>query len=244
MIPAVATNRPEAGGMFFYILLGVALFAALSYAVATSMRGGGGDISAERAKLIASDFIDMGGKMNEAVSRLKLNGCKENQISFENSVVSGYTNSNAPADKSCHVFDASGAGMSWVTTPETSFTNEIYYIGTVQVQDVGTNGAWAGAVGADLVSVVEVSSREICMAINDALSIANFRDDWAYGTDPPYNNNHGNIVKFQGTYVINTTFGGLSGQFAGKSMGCFKESGSANPSVTGPYYFYTVLLAR
>lgn len=105
--------RRQSGNVLFVILIAVALFAALSYVV-TQERTGTKDISEDKANLLASQITSYASSVAGAVLRLKnIGGCTDEMISFENPLVSGYLNSNAPADKHCHVFHPSGGGLSF-----------------------------------------------------------------------------------------------------------------------------------
>ena len=65
--------RYSRGNILFLILIGVALFGALAYAVTQGSRGGGkGDISDEQADIAASQAIQMADDIATAVSRLQI----------------------------------------------------------------------------------------------------------------------------------------------------------------------------
>ena len=104
----------QKGNALFLILIAVALFAALSYAVTNSGRGGSG-IDKEQASIASSEIVAYAGLATATVERLKLYGCADNEISFERSPFDGsdtvYFNANSPADFSCHVFHPSAGGL-------------------------------------------------------------------------------------------------------------------------------------
>lgn len=60
-------RRSERGNILFMILIAVALFAALSYAVTSSSRGGSKGIGEERARLLASRIVQYGTSIEQAV---------------------------------------------------------------------------------------------------------------------------------------------------------------------------------
>jgi len=99
------------GNALFLILIAVALFGALSYAVTQSSRGGG-DITKEQQRLDTAVTQQCAGyvERGEQVLRL-LNGCETSELSYE-LPSGGNENVVAPSDKSCHLFDAAGAGLN------------------------------------------------------------------------------------------------------------------------------------
>lgn len=115
-----------AGNALFLILIGVALFAALSYAI-TRSGAGGSKSDAEQAQLAAAQISQFFGAVEQAFTRLRLRGCPENQLTIENDVFIGGidgpfsapgpmipvgTNTNSPADGSCHIFHPNGGGVA------------------------------------------------------------------------------------------------------------------------------------
>ncbi len=107
----------QRGNILFLILLAVVLFAALSYAVTSSMRGGGKDGGSEGASVKAAQIIQYATLIETTFMRLKLSGCGIDQISFEHPEATAaglnYANGRAPSNKSCHMFEPEGGGVSY-----------------------------------------------------------------------------------------------------------------------------------
>ena len=102
----------SSGNVLFLILIAAALFAALSYAVTSSSRGGSGDISKEKAAIDAAVDDQCNAAVNGAVQRLNIvTGCSLDQISYEQPNGSN-ANPKAPSNKSCHVFNSTSGGVA------------------------------------------------------------------------------------------------------------------------------------
>ncbi|MGM0422842.1 MAG: hypothetical protein ACQEQL_07085 [Pseudomonadota bacterium] len=108
----------ESGNALFLILIAVALFAALSYAVTQSGRGGG-DISREQTQILAAQIVQYIGSVEQAVQRMTLTGVAEDQLDFYsqqrlhgNDVVRDMDNTLC-TDTSCQVFHPDGGGVTY-----------------------------------------------------------------------------------------------------------------------------------
>ena len=225
----------------FLILIAVALFAALSYAVTSSSKGGGSGITKDKAKLHAAEIIQYATQMEQTVSRLRvINQCSDTQISFDGTTMTGYVNPNAPSDKRCHVFDAAAGGAMALKKPGTHLNDEseFYYTARTCVVNVGSGkvGCYTNNDYSDLVMYLPRVYEEICVEINNKLGIIN-----PAGTPPNGDNTEvGANAKFVGAYNNNnlaeTGGGGEAANYNGKYSGCFLYSGT--------YYYYHVLVAR
>lgn len=178
----------QRGNILFLILLAVVLFAALSYAVTSSMRGGGPDASSESAVTAASEIINYAVLLETTVQRLRLvNNCALKEISFENSIVSGFESNYPRADKSCNLFDAAGGGVSWKTPDSSWFVDSATVSGytgpggqykeftfpvTVCVHGAGTGICDNTAATKDLVVGLKYLTQSVCDAINKKLGYA------------------------------------------------------------------------
>ncbi|QQR69927.1 MAG: hypothetical protein IPI58_04575 [Alphaproteobacteria bacterium] len=91
----------------------MAILAVLASAIAAASGSFNGDTSAVSAKAQAAAILEYADSVKIGVDRVVAKGCADTEISFENPIVSGYANSNAPSDKSCHVFDMNGGGIVW-----------------------------------------------------------------------------------------------------------------------------------
>lgn len=162
----------QQGNVLFLILVAVALFAALSYAVTSTQRGGNDSGKGETIQLAASNIIQYGTLIQNTVLRLKMNGCDDTNISFENATISGYTNSKAPANETCHVFNPAGGGQSVVRPPAAAGTEPYIFNGSMIINNVGptdTVGTCGGETG-ELIIGLPIASKELCQEINSALS--------------------------------------------------------------------------
>ena len=70
----------QRGNILFLILIAVALFAALSYAVTSSTRSGSGDTKSEDAQLKAAQYLQYGAALKLAVDRMIISGIQQDQI--------------------------------------------------------------------------------------------------------------------------------------------------------------------
>lgn len=104
----MADKKNENGNVLFLILIAVALFAALSYAVTKSSQGGNGNTDNENAAIGSSEILQLINSYDTAIMRLKSLGCTVTQLSVTNlgaypSMGRAFGNSNAPADGHCDI---------------------------------------------------------------------------------------------------------------------------------------------
>lgn len=103
----------RSGNVLFLILIAVALFAALSYAVTQATGGGVIDVSREENDLDQAKSENFESAINAAKWRLTIvNGCQPEEISYE-TPEGDYANPAAPANRKCHVFFPEGGGVPY-----------------------------------------------------------------------------------------------------------------------------------
>lgn len=222
----------ESGNILFYILIAVALLAALSYAISKSNTGSTTQLNSERSRLAATEMLEYATILGNAASQLRLRGCKLTEISFAGATGS-YANANAPTDNTCHIFHASGGGISLQAPPEAALvttTTPWVFSADMEINGVGSTCAADGC--ADLVAYIPGVKDSVCDAINELSGIDSpatrpVQNDASYGT-------------FQGTYTYVDTMGDQVGtaKLSSKSAGCFQSTAD------GVFVLYKVLLAR
>lgn len=155
----IETNlrKNERGNALFLILIAVALFAALSYAVTQSGRGGG-TVDRETAMIAASQITQYPAMLRTAVTRMVLTGTAPTTVDYD---TAGTT--------SVHVFATVGGGAVSQAPPNNIGSPKGGADGTV-VNSWGykdllhaTNGYYIHAVGTD----TNVSGRESFAFIRD-----------------------------------------------------------------------------
>ncbi len=234
--------KAENGNVLVYILIAVALFAALGFVVSNMMRSSGGSVSGEKDVIFASDVLNYGKSMRDMVQYMRISkGCSDNQISFERHPFDGtdsdYVNSNAPGDFSCHLFHPRGGAMGYQAgIKDVNGGLGWIFTGTNDGEKIGKQCDFDRC--ADLIAVLPDISPALCRKINETLGIAadnNFttQEDNSFEIDP-----------FQGNYSYEARLSDKAtlGELEGRSAGCVR--GNTNPQDSNKYYFYQVLLAR
>ncbi|QQR69167.1 MAG: hypothetical protein IPI58_00295 [Alphaproteobacteria bacterium] len=152
------------------ILFIVAILAVLAAAIAAGSGSFHGDTSTVGAKAQASAILEYADEVKFAVDRVLAKGCTDTQVSFENPFVSGYTNSNAPSDKSCHVFDVNGGGISYKYPPPqvldaslSGYTGygQYFFTSTLSVKGIGN-----GQTTTSLIMMMPFLKKEVANSIN------------------------------------------------------------------------------
>lgn len=245
----------EKGNALVLILIAVALFGYLSFAVTQSSQHTS-DPSSQRAYLDASDIIKYAAYLASAVERVNLaNHCRLSEMSFDHikrenyNASSGdfYYNSNAPADGACHIFNANGGSAAYEEPPESSQD-----VGGVEynvqsdfaVHNVGTDG---GNAGVD-VTLTTFVTPDVCLQINKIMGNKNpsnsppEADLTTISVPGTTSETFPNFVDFSSTGIgLGTSLGAAVGNaedLAGRPTGCFYASGDE------AYIFYSVLMPR
>lgn len=96
----------ESGNVFFFIVLGIVLFGALSYTVVnTSDTGSTSLLTENQAKISQADLDAYRANVRAGITQLQLEGCKSIDYTIPADQGAG--------DKSCHLFHHDGAAVSY-----------------------------------------------------------------------------------------------------------------------------------
>ncbi len=242
-------HHSESGSAFFIILVGIAMFASLSYIVFKGGNVSESTLTSDRAKIIAQEIISYGDAISKAVQRLRLQGCTENQISFDahnglsrqtGGTAYSYANAQAPTDGSCDVFSANGGkvipslissgNIDPALVSSTWMHPQSFVIIPGSVTGVGTTDATASST--DLLLWVGRLQPQVCVEINKILGID-------YDT-VPVDSLCGSGV-WDGTFpVCGDPIGNTATKLAGKTAFCSQDTAGDATQV----HFRQVLLAR
>lgn len=185
--PLRATPRLRAahGNALFIILIAVALFAALSYAVTQSGRGGG-SVNKEQIVIKAANMVQYATNLRTAVQRMVLNGTTAANLDLWTTAV--YTPCTTGAD--C-IFAAAGGGATSQRLPDLGdmdfFHDGLWRYSEVsdgvalrkklpgnQFEEIGTTAA-----DAYIYSYItyNTNGKELCTQINKNLGITGIPGD-------------------------------------------------------------------
>lgn len=177
-------TNTQNGNILFLVLIAVALFAALSYAITSSNRSGDSKIQQDKAKLYASRLLQYGAEVEHAISKLRLiNGCSLKEISFESNDwpnATYYNNPWSPPDEHCNVFSHNGGGVIKKGFEDIPLKEEFegrYAYGDIAFPNnvcVMRKGIETGGAGVDLMLIKPYISEEICDAVNKKAGIETF----------------------------------------------------------------------
>lgn len=223
--------KSQSGNVFILILAGVVLFGALMFTFSRSADKGTGNLTRQQARIFAQEILSYAKTVEGAVDRVRRNGCSENEISFANAIVAGYSNTDAPGDGSCDVFATTGGKIEY-TPPQnntTTGTNNWQFNSTFQVTNVGNTCASASC--ADLSINLNNITGTVCQGINNLLEV---------GTATPPTDSDYDFTAFTGSFAAPTDIADEAGSapLAGRQSGCVYSTADDEN------IFYHVLLAR
>lgn len=245
----------ESGNVFFLILLGIAIFGALTYAFMPSLRVGQDGLTKERADLAAVEIVDYAETIKNAVARMIASGkCTENQISFENEVYQDFNGALAQplgsqplAIDRCKIFHPKGGGLSAILPAKASFpeisagdlppgqSTKAGHPIMIIAQVVNLAG---GPDVLELMIKVPHVPDEVCKAINKKWGILGDSND-----NLPINNDWG-MEKFDGDYTPlfpgAGTLGNVDNTLRNQSAFCARYTTGSKIDAA----YYHVLLAR
>lgn len=242
----MAGYQNQRGNILFLILIAVALFAALSYAITSSSRAGEGGLSKDKLKLAASQVTQYFAQIESAVSRLKtIQRCSDSQLSFENTIFKRNNgtdfqpdghNGSAPTDNRCDIFNAAGGAVVMKALP----TEVVYGAAPTGATDLQSGAmalvtptiAQVGSSAPDLAILIAHINPDLCAIINEKNGLPH-PDDMA--TDIP----DGNVYagNFNGTFTTGYNVGETATQLAGKRTFCVETSAN-------DYQMFHVVAAR
>lgn len=239
------TSPSIRGSVLVLILVAIALFGALSFAMTQGFRGGSAQLTDQQAKLAATEIIEYGSKIRNAIKTLLINGCTEYQINFANDTYKSmsenilYTQShnlNSPADFRCNVFHQNGAGILPFVLPAQATSPNLSGIGTkpghsnlryVAFLNVGTEMG-------DIFIHISYVSKDVCLAFNALNNVPNIN-----GNPPEYRWSAGGNADYDGTLSDTPkTLIDTDNVLSGKKEFCGKIEGQNS------YHISSVVLAR
>ena len=173
-----ARNRTkEAGNVFLFILLGIVLFAAVSYVMSRGFRTTGTDqISDRRAELAATEIMDFSQRVERAISKIRSKGISESDISLEHDGNFINTNCNDAADTEfpdCQVFNASGGRVTVLTPPEGANDGTgWHFTGATCIEDSSNTTCETDGISNEEILMILPNLRDnVCSFINKKLNI-------------------------------------------------------------------------
>lgn len=237
-------RQNEAGNVLFLILIAVALFAALSYAVTQSTRSGGGGADGETTLVNSAQLTQYPASIRTSIVRMVIGGVDVNTLEF-----------NAPADfANCTtgvpgvfprcVFHPTGGGATYQQVPGDLMASGIpgtwIFNGENEINLIGTTvgGDAPDSTTADLIAFLPGVSDSICNRVNEELGIgSNTEDTGIVFTSAS------NMVNTGGTPTSLAAGGATIGDDVGTSdsldaqpFGCFTQGGQN--------VYYHVLIER
>lgn len=160
----------QSGSVVVYILVAVALLAALTFAMTRSSQTGRGALSQHQARALAQETLDYGLLIERAVDRLRRNGCSENELSFEHTGSPGlivgwlgptaYVNVDSPPDGSCHVFHQNGGRVPPPQKPKYAHNKAFDFLFPDNYYAVNN------PVASDIVMYIRLRDKNVCIEYN------------------------------------------------------------------------------
>lgn len=222
-------HNTQSGAVFYYILLAVALIAALTYFVARDNRASVGLLSDDQARIVATEILEQANLVTTAYQKLRLRGFHEESISFVNSKVSGYTNPNCTSE-ACEIFNLNGGALNWIVPPKNANNGEDWtYTG-----DLPIYGAGGSNERYDLTMILPNVKDEVCKMINFKIGRTS-----SFNSNIPINSDT-TLTAHKFTGVISTGPNYIDGGRLSICTYLTETSGAAIPVDNANYFIHTI----
>ncbi len=225
----------ENGNVLFLILIAVALFAALSYAVTSSTRSSGGDASSETNLISSAQITQYPSSISTAIIRMIISGTDPTEVRFNRPAE--YTDLDSTE---IGVFHPAGGGSTYNPAPADIMVSgnagQWVFNAELEVPDIGI----AGAGGNDIIAYLIGIKQSICKKINKEhglgdvapLLTADRSGDYA---DRMFDDGNSDYTV---PTVDSPDIDDGSNSFDGQPFGCFQNFGG------GDYVYYHVVVER
>lgn len=241
----------EKGNVLFLILLAVALFAALSYAVTSSGRGSGKSANSEAMSADAARVIQWGASAQAQVQRMRLtDNIDELNFGFRVPVDGGSYNCATTNGSQCQFWSYYGSGrrvggMPFAAVPlkyfVTSISNVNYAAGTpaqttaraIRVKGIGNDDK------ADLAIRFFGFTQEFCRELNRQLKLSNIDPVYSESAATPYGGSSAPVIFPEPSGVAMA--GDSDASLVGQQMFCARDPSFFGGAV---WQLYIILLPR
>lgn len=221
-------RQNESGNVLFLILIAVALFAALSYAVTQSSRSGSGDASSETNLINSSTITQYPAGVRTAMVRMVVSGgLTADDFEF-----------NSPSDFAAgtagnEVFNPGGGGSTYQAAGPDLMVGGApgrwYFNANFEVPLIGTTTGTG--TGNDIIAFLPGVKKAVCQKLNDEYGITGI---------PVHDATTGTLKddKLNGEPVPGVSeVLGTAGNLDGHPFGCFEDADDG-------YVYYHVLMER
>jgi hypothetical protein len=237
----------EKGNVLFLILIAVALFAALSYAVTQSSRSGGGDASSETTLVNSAQLTQYPASVRTSIIRMMVSRSID-PTTLEFDPPSDFGGSSATYG----VFHPSGGAATYVLGPAevmASGTQGTWLFNSAyRIQNIGTTPG--DNTGADIVAFLPGVSLGVCKKLNSELGIVETND--TDNNDVP---DAGPVIANIPTAAMNMDAGNtgievyaaaklITNDFTGQPFGCADFDDVTAGTANGDLVYYHVLVER
>lgn len=235
----------ESGNVLFLILIAVALFAALSYAVTQSTRSGAGSTDREQSLLGSASLTQYPTALRTAVVRMLLSGIDIKDVAFNDPA------NFAGVSENYLVFHPDGGGAVYQQPPgdvmSGGATGTWYHNTNYYIPGIGRSGGTADA--ADLIAFLPGINTPSCQRVNTQMGV----NPTAGNCNPNANqipvvsvtealieSNRTMLPATPGTAIGAPVVLNCGEAFTAKATGCFEDSGADGLGNV----FYSVIIER
>ena len=242
----ITKNKAQHGNALFFVLIGVALFAALSFTVANGLRSQTtSKLSSRQLEIAASELRSYAKKIELGIDRLRRRGVSEKDICAYNSNFSytAYKNNNntnpACSDDSNNIYHISGGKVRWQIMPQEwfhssadgAFSENFLLCTSTEIVKAGkTKSGYGGdKTTQDAIAIIGPIDLELCEILNKKIGYEDPTPAGTYGTT--INNA---CKRYFGSNIFSID---SSNEIGAGLERCIKD-----PALEGYYYYYTVLV--